>query len=267
MERNLIFDLGLHEGQDTELYLKKGFSVVALDANAGLCAKAAERFQDYVRAGRLTIVNKAIADRSGKVTFYINTSRDDWGTVSSDWVERNNLLGTQSVEREVEATTLADLVSEHGTPYYVKIDIEGYDMVAVSSLEAVRSKPKYLSIESDKVSFPALRREFSVMESLGYDRFRIVDGLSVVKQKLPSPPREGKFVEHTFKEGASGLFGEELPGPWLSAQEAIEAYRPIFLNYALNGDDPLVRSPFIRRVLRKLGFRASWYDTHARRPD
>ena len=30
---DLIFDVGLHRGEDTEFYLKKGFRVVAFEAN------------------------------------------------------------------------------------------------------------------------------------------------------------------------------------------------------------------------------------------
>jgi hypothetical protein len=30
---NLIFDMGLHKGEDTDFYLRKGFDVVAFEAN------------------------------------------------------------------------------------------------------------------------------------------------------------------------------------------------------------------------------------------
>lgn len=267
MRNDLVFDIGLHEGQDTEFYLKKGFRVVAVDANAELCAAFARSHAAAVADGRLTIVNKAMSDRPGTATFYANAARSDWGTLNPEWVDRNRRLGTESTAHEVEATTMAELIAAFGTPYYAKIDIEGYDVIAVKGLRAVDERPKYVSIESDKVSFSALRQEFDLFASLGYDRFRIVNGLDVVKQRQPNPPKEGRFADHAMVEGASGLFGEELPGPWLTSDEAIEAYKPIFLSYAFNGDDPLISSPLVRGVLRKIGFRASWYDTHARRAD
>jgi hypothetical protein len=31
-ERDLIYDIGLHKGEDSEFYLKKGFRVVAIEA-------------------------------------------------------------------------------------------------------------------------------------------------------------------------------------------------------------------------------------------
>ena len=32
LENNLIYDVGLHKGEDSEFYLKKGFRVVAIEA-------------------------------------------------------------------------------------------------------------------------------------------------------------------------------------------------------------------------------------------
>jgi hypothetical protein len=84
---------------------------------------------------------------------------------------------------------------------------------------------------------------------------------------LPDPPLEGQFVMHRFGLGSSGAFGEEAPGPWLSEQQALEAYRRIFWSYRLFGDDGIFRrSRFNRPVLRTFQRwvpLASWYDTHA----
>ena len=44
MKGDLIYDLGLHTGQDTEFYLKKGFNVVAIEANPLLVTEAEARF-------------------------------------------------------------------------------------------------------------------------------------------------------------------------------------------------------------------------------
>ena len=43
-KQNLIFDVGLHKGEDTDFYLKKGFSVVAFEADPDLVAACQERF-------------------------------------------------------------------------------------------------------------------------------------------------------------------------------------------------------------------------------
>lgn len=263
VQHDLVYDLGLHEGQDTEFYLAKGFRVVAVDANDRLCAQARERFAGFVESGQLTVVNQAIAREPGEVTFYDNEN-SVWGTIDADWAARNDRGGARSTTRTVTATTMAAVLAEHGVPHYLKIDIEGMDMVALEGLRGVPVPPTYVSLESDKVSFRQLRREFEVLGELGYHRFKVVSQRDVPKQRLPYPAREGRFVEHEFVAGSSGAFGEEAPGRWLTEAQAIERYRPAFLQYALTGDEPFVRSRALRLLLRVAGLRTNWYDTHAR---
>ncbi|MFZ5896082.1 MAG: FkbM family methyltransferase [Myxococcota bacterium] len=263
-ESQLIYDLGLHLGEDSEFYLKKGFRVVGIDANPEMCAQAGARLASYVETGQLVIVNRAIAMQEGEVTFYRNQSQSEWGTIDATWAERNRRIGTKSEEIRVQAVTLKRLVDEHGPPYFVKIDIEGLDLTALRSLTGAVHLPKYVSIESDKVSFSRLREEFDVFKKLGYDRFKIVPQHRVPQQRPPYPAREGRYVEHEFELGSSGLFGEEAPGEWLTASQAIELYKPIFIRYQLTGDDPLIRSRVVRGTLKRLGFRTGWHDTHAR---
>ncbi len=62
----------------------------------------------------------------------------------------------------------------------------------------------------------------------------------------------------------SGHFGEEAPGAWIDAATALQQYRPIFRRYRLVGDEPLIRSRRLRNLLERCGYKAGWYDTHAR---
>jgi FkbM family methyltransferase len=264
MDRKLVFDIGFHRGEDADFYLKKGFRVVGVEANAELCETAAERFHDEIESGQLVIVNRAVAKEPGRLPFYVNTERSVWGTANAEWAERNRRLGTESIEREVEGITMCALLEQFGVPYYAKIDIEGNDLIALEGLAAAPTRPKYISVESDKDSFRALRREFATMQALGYDAFKIVDQSRVRGRSAPSPTKEGRDVAHRFRGTASGPFGEDLPGRWLSADEAVEAYRPIFFKYALSGDDGYLRSKLLLSVLRRTPLGASWHDTHAR---
>lgn len=53
MNPDLIFDLGMHHGHDSEYYLKKGFQVVAVEANPLLCARATAGPGASPRSGNL----------------------------------------------------------------------------------------------------------------------------------------------------------------------------------------------------------------------
>ncbi len=266
MDANLIYDVGFHIGEDTEYYLKKGFRVVAIEANPELCRLGSEAFSGPIASGQLTLVNLAIAEKSGPITFFRNKQKSIWGTLNADWADRNRRRGAESEPITVGAVTMRDLFERYGVPYYIKIDIEGSDLVALRGLGAAATRPKFVSIESEKDSFRALRREFDILLGLGYDEFKIVPQRHIgTRQTPPKPAREGAYAAHTFRPGSSGLFGEEAPGRWMNVDASIRAYKRIFLRYVLTGDDPLLNSSLLINTLKILGMRGEWYDTHARR--
>jgi FkbM family methyltransferase len=281
----LIYDLGMHTGEDTTFYLKKGFSVVAVEANPDLCALCEARLGQYVSAGKLKIINAAIYETTGQVTFYVNDRVSAWGTVDKSWAQRNERLGTKNREITVKSIRLQDLIEQHGTPYYMKIDIEGADMICLDSLRANGDRPKFLSIESS-TKFEDVAVELAKLWDLGYRKFKVVPQHRVPKQVCPAPPREGVFVEHQFRFGSSGLFGQELPGRWLTIDEVRGRFKLITLRNRLLGFQgvtrtvPVVRaatnlgrtssSPYVRKAyhavragLGAIGLRPSHYDTHA----
>lgn len=264
---DLIYDVGMHKGEDTDFYLKKGFRVVAVEADPRHCADAQQRFAEDIRAGRLTLVNQAIAASPGPLTFFRNVDVSVWGTAQASWAERNRRLGTRIEEIEVQGTTLASLLETYGVPYFLKIDIEGSDTLCLEALNASADRPRHVSIESNKVDLAGLRREFDLLSRLGYRSFKIVAQHLITEQRPPNPSREGKFIAHAFPEGASGLFGEEAPGPWITSDQALRRYRSIFWRYRLVGDDPLIKNAWLRGFLETHGFPAGWYDTHARLDD
>ena len=90
---DLIYDVGLHAGEDSLFYLLKGFRVVAVDANPAMCRLAGERLARFVETGQLRIVNAAIADRRGRLTFFENT-KSDWSTLVREWDAQNVARGS-----------------------------------------------------------------------------------------------------------------------------------------------------------------------------
>lgn len=275
-QHDLVFDVGLHKGEDTEFYLEKGFRVVAFEADPDLAAHCRERFAAQLREGRLVIVEGAIVattpgiDAPRTVTFYKNLDKTVWGTTQAAWADRNARLGTRVQEIVVPVVDFAEALARHGIPRYLKIDIEGCDRACLDALARHDEKPDFLSIESDKKSFARLAAEIATLQALGYTRFAAVQQGSVQRQREPDPPREGRAAGHAFRPGSSGLFGLEAPAPWRTAQGILAHYRRIFRLYRWFGDDSLfARNRYARKLLRaveKLAGRRipGWYDTHAR---
>jgi len=98
MDSNLIYDVGLHKGEDSEFYLKKGFRVVAIEALSELCEIARRRLQKYVETGQLVILNVAISNENGAIKFFANRQNSVWGTTNETWAKRNERMETSSCE-------------------------------------------------------------------------------------------------------------------------------------------------------------------------
>lgn len=270
IDDNLIFDLGLHKGEDTDYYLKRGFRVVSVEADIDLVKLNQARFSEYLTNGKLNIIYGAISDtEESQITFYKNTKVSIWGTTVKSWALRNSSLGADSIEVTVSVVRLSDLFKEYGIPYYLKIDIEGMDLVALKTLLNFETRPKYISIESEKVEFSKLVEEFDVFEALGYNEFSLVQQSGLHKLKVPIGSTEGELIDYSFERGSSGLFGTDLQTEWVDREQAIRRYKAIFREYKLFGDNSIFKLKFLR-ILRRIIQRVirrplpGWYDTHAR---
>ncbi|MEJ7623919.1 MAG: FkbM family methyltransferase [Pyrinomonadaceae bacterium] len=272
---DLVYDIGLHHGQDTDFFLKKGFRVVAFEADPTNAEFCRERFADAISAGRLTVVEGAITEdfsgngSAGKVKFYKNADHSLWGSTSDDWAVRNEVLGTRNDIISVTAINFAQCLQKYGVPNYLKADIVGSETICLRALLKFENKPDYLSIRSEKLVFKKLEYEFDLLEQLGYRRFKVVDQhFEDLRPLLPSG--NGSNHHHIFEEGASGPFGEETRGRWCVRESAIAKYRRIFVKYWLFGDySYLIQTSRGRHFINRMEglFKRSipgWYDTHAR---
>lgn len=268
MISDLVFDVGMHRGEDTAYYLAKGHRVVGFEANPALAQHCRKRFETEVADERLTIVEGAISDKgSGTETFYLSPN-SVWGTTDEAWVERNAWLG------EVEAVEVARVdirtsIDGFGVPAFAKIDIEGADRICLEGLGACSSRPWSVSIESEKADWDALVAEFDLLEDLGYRRFSVVQQAGIGGRVINTRTLDGSSLAFRFEEHASGPFGDDLT-EWAPRQEALDRYRRIFRRYRLLGDRALIRRSRIGRALRGRLDQLSpwplpgWYDTHAR---
>ncbi len=243
MKADLIYDVGLHNGTDTAYYLHKGFRVVAIDANPVLVAAAQHRFRTEIASGRLTILNIGIAEQEGTLSFWVNEANDLQSSFSEERAKRYGPCH----EIRVPCVRFSSVLEEHGVPYFMKVDIEGYDCFCVSSLNP-NDLPKHISVEADGECDVVAE-----LQKLGYRKFKLVNQLTftdstpitqdefgrrllrklsmkvpLIKRALGAPAitsRLGRTDFDNFRErfayrfgpGSSGPFGEETFGTWRSA--------------------------------------------------
>jgi len=240
---DLIFDIGLHHGQDTEFYLRKGFRVVALEARPGFCVAVSARFAAEVKAGQLTVVPAALFPRGGEtISFWVNQVKDDWNSVYRDFAAKG---GHDVTEITVPTVTLSELFDRHGVPRYLKCDIEGMDEECARQLLVDGRRPDFVSMEASSFDI------FAYLRACGYDKAQLVNQAFHWASPPPEPAREGIHAAVQFTGHHSGLFGRELdPARWTDFTEITERW-----------------FDFMRQSRRDSLLAHGWLDVHAARSE
>ena len=253
-----IFDLGFHEGWDTDFYLRKGFRVVAVEANPVLAAQGRKRFAQAIELGRLVLIDRAVAERADvSVVFHRRADKSEWSSMHRAVAERD---GVASEPIEVATTTLGNLFREFGVPHYLKCDIEGSDEVVLRQLVQEPSRPRFVSFENGDEVIDLLVRA-------GYSRFQIINQGHLRLFRPPNLPREGGFAAQKFHDKMSGLFGAELdPGQWVGEAKIRDRFA-LWKRLVAGDIDPVRR--FALKRFGKLTRRtwlipSGWVDIHAR---
>ena len=211
----LVFDIGANNGDDAEFYLKKGFRVVAVEANPTLARHLMARYAKEIDAGRVTVLNLAVVDDNrSEIDFFVHESNDKIGTTLKPLTGRPLFCPIR-----VKADRLPHLIERYGIPHYIKIDVEGADAAILSDLFDAGFRPSFISAEAHSIQV------LTCLTSAGYERFKIVEGRFV-----HFPYFQGKYKDtrgldfsHTFPKGnAAGPFGDDIPGPWLNADQVFE---------------------------------------------
>lgn len=168
--KDLIIDVGANQGFKTDIFLRLGARVVAVDpdrANQDVLAEKFTRLQ--LRKKPFAIVGKALGERVGIETMWVTEPGSAKNTLNKKWVdtlsEDAKRFGERlefAERREVEVTTLEELFRVHGRPYYVKIDVEGYEAVV---LRGLKTAVPLLSFEVNLPEFRAEARQCIAMLS------------------------------------------------------------------------------------------------------
>jgi FkbM family methyltransferase len=210
--RRLIYDVGMHNGSDTEFYLRKDFNVIAIEANPDYVTRARQRFNGEIAAGRLIIYDVALTDAPGEVAFFVH-EHDDWSRTNLAYDDRF-AEGTYR-EIKVHGMRFSEIARAHPQPYYIKLDIEGPERMVIEQMFSIGIFPPFLSFEVNTDTFAIL----GLVLAHGYEDFQLLAQRDKSKLRLPNPSLEGRFYEACFDGYMSGPFGLELPGPWVSAAQ------------------------------------------------
>lgn len=209
--KKIIYDLGSNNGDDIPYYLKKCDLIVAVEANPYLCSQIRMRFGSEISEGRLVVENKVIShmERNSEVSFYLHLKKN----VQSQLPKPSLSEAANFEEIRLPSVTVPQLIKKWGDPYYIKIDLEHYDAPVLRSIFEAQIVPPYLSAESHSVDV------FCLLVALGgYRSFKLVEGKTVHQKfsDLEIETNTGR-QRHSFPFHSAGPFGDDIPGPWFTA--------------------------------------------------
>jgi FkbM family methyltransferase len=185
----LIFDLGASGGGKAEIFRRHG-RVLCVEPGAESARCLHARFS---RCRDVSIVQAAVAQAAGRATYFDFGGGSAYGTLSDKWValmtdprtcQSADCL-TVPVPRPVAVVTIDSLIAAHGTPRYIKLDVEGYERQAIEGM----SRP--CALLSAEFNLPHFSGELeSVME-----RLQTLGGPVTFNVAITEPPIRLEFAQ------------------------------------------------------------------------
>ncbi len=134
-ENDLCFDIGAWEGEYTEIFLKLGARVVAVEPQED-CVK--KLYFLFGKNKNVKIVGKALGDRIGrdKIAICETQGQSQKATLSPRFrteTRHANMCEWNKIQ-DVLVTTLDSLIFQYGIPKFCKIDVEGYEEFVMQGL-------------------------------------------------------------------------------------------------------------------------------------
>jgi FkbM family methyltransferase len=206
---SLCFDVGANIGDKTNIYLKHQCRVLSIEPVARNIEILHKRFK---QTSRVTILTAAVSDHVGSAPINVIDDNTAFSSFNKRWIESLedktlNRWGFSVKPPSVEivkTTTLDLLIEEFGSPFYIKVDVEGHEINVLRGL--TRTVP-LVSIEANLPEFIDETKEcLSTLSALAPasvfnytneepDRFRLTEWVSAADFTTWLDTTDARFME------------------------------------------------------------------------
>lgn len=160
---DLCFDIGAHIGERAGCFIKLGAKVVLVEPQWVYYNKL---LNQYHNDKNIVCVHAAIAQFSGTTQLMLCDETAECATLSKEFIDAYTIISDfhWSKTETVPCVTLAELISRFGLPAFVKIDVEGYESVVLSTL---REPISLISFEFNKYLLHDTYKTLELLKGVG----------------------------------------------------------------------------------------------------
>ncbi|MCC7053604.1 MAG: FkbM family methyltransferase [Gemmatimonadaceae bacterium] len=152
-----IFDVGGNRGFKSEVFVQLVPKVICVEPDRSNVEILRKKFRG---TPAVTVVDCAVGAAEGELMFNVIEAGSAYNTLSTKWVESlgqadgsSRPVLTLSDQYPVTVVTLDSLIAKYGTPHYIKIDVEGFE------LEVMRGLSRPVPFISFELNLPDFRGE------------------------------------------------------------------------------------------------------------
>lgn len=236
-----IFDFGANSGQNLDYYLSRADVVVAVEANPKLCAELSDIYAEEISLGRLYVENCVLTDQESdagqEVDFFIHKQFSVFSRLEvAEDVDQYSKV-------QVLSSTPSGLIRKYlprgSEPYFVKVDVEGYDARILQELFSNQVYPEFISAEAYTIETLA-----ALINSGVYPSFNMVEGNSVHQLSWTS----STGLKTNFPHHSAGPFGLDIETDWYDSNTFFQ-----FVAYEKLGWKDIHASKIARNNVTSLG--------------
>jgi FkbM family methyltransferase len=145
----LVFDIGANVGTMTQVFSSLGAKVIAVEPNPD-CVRHIEL---TTSRNTVEVLQAAVGHMNGLGVLKVSDRKDKMSSLSDEWreavsKENREYIGMWKRETTVPMITLNALIERYELPFYIKIDVEGYEEEVLKGLSLC---PELLSFEFNRL--------------------------------------------------------------------------------------------------------------------